>query len=976
MTNKRLLTVLLSLLLLVGVSVVNAIPENQIIPFDIPFTIGANSDGSIIAGCMGSGEQAYYWTEETGVVSLGPGDAKGVSENDLIVGTSVITEDTGNRATAGYWNLAGEFTEIGSFPGAEPNADGNFSDGYAISADGTVIGGMGWIGGWTANAMKWTEETGIVNLRDSDESSRVSTLSGDGSIAAGWIESDWMRYATYWDSENVQHIIPGLGDSEVMSVSADGELMVGNSDDSGFFYDGEEVSFITSTEMGTNTVLSHVTNSGLVTGLQRNFFQNSQTGIIYNETMGVVTADQYFTQNGVVMPDEYHVHAVSWVSEDGRTFVGWGGSPAVGFVVKLAESAFITGNVTAENAGDVTLATITNGIDSVNPDADGNYSLVVSPGTHTLTITMPGYYTQMSDVLELEAGETLADVDFSLEEISNLATIQGTISLIGGTGNVSQATIQAGDFTTNADSEGNYTLLVGAGDHNLSISLTGYFTYENQLTIASNDVLDLDVDLYSTDTLNALEINIIGENIDYANTRIFVNHSTPGGNYFTPEEDGTLYLGILYEEDLTISVYAPGFIAESMGGVTTSPYETTSVDITLEKVYNTPKNLTMNDSGVLEWDAAYAVNSYVDNFESYPTGSGISLNNPMWLPIGGDPGTVTDPIVAVNTNINDGKYLEIDSSNDAIVNVGNVLDMEDNLTSGRYEVNFDMMVPNGFAGHYNIIRSLENLEFSLEVFFREDGTLQVHHSATVESNLTFNHDEWFEVKHVIDLTSNAASLNINGEEIAVWEFTANAYVEGYGENRFDLINFSGDSEPTAEETCLFFIDNLAFSDIDAFSADGYLVYRDDMLLVSSPLSDLSYTDNEELEEGTYTYAVTALYDAFETEASVLVVDIEATSNEYNNVNLVTSLKDNYPNPFNPETTIRFSIAQDEFVSIDIYNLLGQKVKTLVRDNLTKGDHNVVWKGLDNKGNQVNSGLYFYRMKVGNSTTTKKMTLMK
>lgn len=975
MTNKRLLTVFFSLLLLLGVSFVNAIPENQIIPFNIPFAMSANSDGSIIAGYMGSGEGAYYWTEATGVVSLGLGDAGGVSENDLIVGTKLITDDNGNRSTAGYWNLAGEFTEIGSFPGSVPTDDGYYSDGYAISSDGTVIAGMGWTGAWTANAMRWSAATGMVNLRQSDESSKVNTLSADGSIAAGWLESDWMRYAAYWDANNVQHIIPGLGDSEVMSVSANGQLMVGNSDDSGFFYNGETLSFLGSDEMGTSTVLSHVTNSGLVTGLERNFFQNSQVGIIYNETMGVVNAVTYFTQNGVVMPDEYQVHAVSWVSEDGRTFVGWGGSPSVGFIVRLSESASITGNVTAENGGNVTLASITNGYETVSPDTDGNYNLTVSPGTHTLTITMPGYYTQTSQAIVLAAGETVADVDFALLQVTNSATIQGTISLTGGSGNVAQTTIQAGDFVTHPDSAGNYSLIVAAGAYNLTVNLNSYFAYENQLTVTAGQVLALDVELIATDALNALVINIDGDNIDYANTRIFVNHSTPGGNYFTPEEDGTLYLGILYEADLTISVYAPGFLAQTMGGISTNPYQETVVDFTLEKVYNTPRNLSYNGSGQLAWEAPYTLTSYVDDFESYPTGSGICLSNPMWLPIGGPVGSQTDPIVAMNTNINDGKYLEVSSSNDAIVNVGNVLDMEDNLTSGKYEMNFDIMIPTGFAGHYNIIRSLENLEFSLEVFFRTDGTLQVHHSGIVLTNSTFNHDEWFEVRHILDLTNDGASLQINGEEIAVWEFSANAFVEGYGENKLDLINFSGDSEPTAQEIGLFYIDNLAFSDVNAFGADGYLVYRDDMLLTQSPLSTLAYTDVA-LEDGTYTYGVTALYDAFETEATVLVVEIDGTSNEDNQVSLVTSLQGNYPNPFNPETTIRFSIAQSEHVTVEIFNLKGQKVKTLVSEKLTKGDHSAVWNGLDKKGNQVNSGLYFYRLKAGDFSTTKKMTLIK
>ena len=92
--------------------------------------------------------------------------------------------------------------------------------------------------------------------------------------------------------------------------------------------------------------------------------------------------------------------------------------------------------------------------------------------------------------------------------------------------------------------------------------------------------------------------------------------------------------------------------------------------------------------------------------------------------------------------------------------------------------------------------------------------------------------------------------------------------------------------------------------------------------------------------------------------------------------LVTSLKGCYPNPFNPTTTISFSIKEKTPVELIIYNILGQKVRTLVNQSLEPGEHSIVWNGTDNKGRSVASGIYFYRMKAGNYSETQKMVLKK
>lgn len=93
--------------------------------------------------------------------------------------------------------------------------------------------------------------------------------------------------------------------------------------------------------------------------------------------------------------------------------------------------------------------------------------------------------------------------------------------------------------------------------------------------------------------------------------------------------------------------------------------------------------------------------------------------------------------------------------------------------------------------------------------------------------------------------------------------------------------------------------------------------------------------------------------------------------------LVNKLQPNYPNPFNPETTIKFSIRNDANVEISIYNIKGQRVKNLVQQDMEKGEHQIVWEGKNEEGQTVSSGVYFYKLLVdGKAEDMRKCLLLK
>ncbi len=94
------------------------------------------------------------------------------------------------------------------------------------------------------------------------------------------------------------------------------------------------------------------------------------------------------------------------------------------------------------------------------------------------------------------------------------------------------------------------------------------------------------------------------------------------------------------------------------------------------------------------------------------------------------------------------------------------------------------------------------------------------------------------------------------------------------------------------------------------------------------------------------------------------------------VPLVNALHQNHPNPFNPSTTISFSLRDRGIVSLAVYDVAGRLVRVLIDDVMEAGPRDVTWDGRDNAGRVVASGVYFYRLEAGNFTETKKMVLLR
>jgi len=112
------------------------------------------------------------------------------------------------------------------------------------------------------------------------------------------------------------------------------------------------------------------------------------------------------------------------------------------------------------------------------------------------------------------------------------------------------------------------------------------------------------------------------------------------------------------------------------------------------------------------------------------------------------------------------------------------------------------------------------------------------------------------------------------------------------------------------------------------------------------------------------------------EFTILITD-QDYSNTDDEVVQNTFRMQNYPNPFNPETNIYYSIPVEVKVELSIYNIKGQKVKTLVNETQLSGEHIVVWNGTNKHNKRVASGVYFYKLEINDSKLLiNKMLLLK
>ena len=169
------------------------------------------------------------------------------------------------------------------------------------------------------------------------------------------------------------------------------------------------------------------------------------------------------------------------------------------------------------------------------------------------------------------------------------------------------------------------------------------------------------------------------------------------------------------------------------------------------------------------------------------------------------------------------------------------------------------------------------------------------------------------------------------------------------------------------------IENLGFNIYRSTKSNGEFLMLNDELIAgagsSSERHEYSFVDRDVKNGVTYWYKLEDIDYSGKTELHGPISATVLGPKEF-------CLHSNYPNPFNPVTTISYDLAEDVYVELTVYNMIGEKVTTLVKGNQPAGYYNVEWDGRNSQGRIVPSGMYFLKICAGSYNKTNKMVFVK
>ena len=194
-------------------------------------------------------------------------------------------------------------------------------------------------------------------------------------------------------------------------------------------------------------------------------------------------------------------------------------------------------------------------------------------------------------------------------------------------------------------------------------------------------------------------------------------------------------------------------------------------------------------------------------------------------------------------------------------------------------------------------------------------------------------------------------------------YSIGADLTGDGVTEFYVLAYSGTTEPYRQSFKIFDI----VDETILFERDNGGVYYGEPTIWD--------VDNDGILECTY---VRSDYPALTTYSlEVFGTGVASGMTDPAPVPLNVKLGTNYPNPFNPSTTIEFEVKQSGRVRLEIHNALGRSIKTLVDESFSPGNHSIVWNGSDEQGRRQASGSYFYTVSInGHQTQTHRMVLLR
>jgi len=308
------------------------------------------------------------------------------------------------------------------------------------------------------------------------------------------------------------------------------------------------------------------------------------------------------------------------------------------------------------------------------------------------------------------------------------------------------------------------------------------------------------------------------------------------------------------------------------------------------------------------------------------------------------------------------------------------------ITSNRKEINTDINFP-------LTIPAMSRL--SIELFFTPS------HVGPFQDTLFIMSEDPIEPKYSIPVFADVQNyfITIDNEESSNYEEFGEWYYSVANANgptsRYAWLNFSplasASFKTILQKTEVYEIFEIVPSTVNSTDKALYQIIEDNIIVDSIyidqndgsgfwvSLGEYFLTANVEvkvkvMDTGESSVGAVLRADAVKFSLIEEVTGIESSTAE--SIPSKYQLHQNYPNPFNPETVIAYQIPKAEHVKIEVFNLLGERIKTLINLFLPAGNHSITWDGKNYNGSRVASGTYFYRIKAGNFIQTKKMIYLR
>ena len=707
------------------------------------------------------------------------------------------------------------------------------------------------------------------------------------------------------------------------------------------------------------------------------------------------------------------------------------GQVTTGIDIQLDEvlPGSINGEVALEGLGDVTSVLISAGGVTTNPyfvatPPHYEYDLEIIAGTYDVVATLPGYYDSTRTDIVVQSGQLTTDVDFTLLLIHYDGYIAGNVTLKEGIGNVENVEISAGTITEHPDSNGYYVITINNGTYDLTASLDDYatLTFESVVVIA-DDTTEVDITLMNWEVITGTQFvmstyittTLDGAFIDGSNSNQLAAFG-PGGDcrgiasWYTGSHllwdesyhywplDGYWYCTIVSNDNSGEAISFKVYDTETDSIY--SPSETLIfVDCTCDNVVDLYAPSPSHD---FEFDLIEEWNWISFNLEP-PDNSVATVFDDLTII---DPPNI-DPYIH---QVSYGKQL-IHSAQYWAPPVGWIPSSPSNLSVGDgLKVNMNHPYDNFiFSG-----TKLNPIMTPIELFAENVNTTGYNWIAYIPQNSlpleealvsinvangtcikTQNQSAVYDGGWVGDLTHMYPGISyiilMSADDVLT--YPANTVADRSSppivETSPNYANWellSGTSHNMIVMAKLLNNDNIVLSPeeyaVGIFDEDNAChsigKYVDDFwyftVVGNDETANLHFRTYHNLSGITtnsdeiISYEKDIIIGDREESIEIVLKSIEHSDAEF-------MLYINHPNPFYLSTSIRYYIPESSHVELTIYNILGQKVKTLISTHQEVGEYTLTWNGLDENNNRLSSGIYFYKLTTGASSVVRKMLMV-